>query len=326
MYLPLFLLLSLGGLNLGAEENKKDELVLAPGLYARFVTNKGELLFLLDYENLPMTVSNFCLMAREGWFENRDFFNRVKNYVLFLGEEGRGEEKTFPREEGGRFSCGEAGALTMASVAGNDKANQMLILIKGDAFLDRKYTAFGRMVSGLNILEKLKITDKVLSVTLEKIGTQAEAFQPDHESLQALIKEAEKKKREEFAHLHPQVAAVLESLGEGVKESATGIFYKTQLKGEGGHPRPGNKVLIHYSGKLVSGEEFDSSFRRNKPFQFTIGVDGVIPGWVETALSMQPGEKRTVVIPPELAYGESGYGPIPPDSWLVFDMELLDFQ
>ncbi len=161
---------------------------------------------------------------------------------------------------------------------------------------------------------------------IQRIGDKAGAFRPDKESLAALIKEAEKKKQKEFARMYPQVAAVIKSLGEGVEKSATGIFHKTEKPGKGGYPRPGNKVRMHYSGRLVSGEEFDSSFRRNTPFQFTIGVDGVIPGWVETALSMQPGERRTVIIPPELAYGENGYGPIPPDSWLVFDMELLDFQ
>ncbi len=325
--LTFFLLLSLGKPVLNAQEAKKEKSPPSPGLYARFTTTKGEMLFLLDYEHLPVTVSNFTLLAQEDWFKNRDFFNFIKNYTLILGapmEEG--QEQTFPREQGGLFSCGDPGALTMASTAGEDQPRQMLILIKGDAFLDRKYSAFGRMVSGLETLKRLNRMDRILNVEILRMGTKAEAFQPNIPSLAALIQEAKKKKREEFAQKRPLVAAAIKELGEDVQESATGIFYRIEGEGEGDRPRPGNRVRMHYSGRLVTGEEFDSSFRRNEPFQFTLGVDGVIPGWVETALSMKPGERRTVIIPPELAYGKTGYGPIPPDSWLIFNIELLDFQ
>jgi len=89
--------------------------------------------------------------------------------------------------------------------------------------------------------------------------------------------------------------------------------------------REGDQLTMHYTGKLSNGRKFDSSVDRNKPFQFTLGVGQVIAGWDEGLSGMCIGEKRTLVIPPDLAYGEQGVGAvIPPCSVLVFDVELLD--
>jgi len=89
--------------------------------------------------------------------------------------------------------------------------------------------------------------------------------------------------------------------------------------------REGDQLTMHYTGKLSNGRKFDSSVDRNKPFQFTLGVGQVIAGWDEGLSGMCVGEKRTLVIPPDLAYGEQGVGAvIPPCSVLVFDVELLE--
>ena len=89
--------------------------------------------------------------------------------------------------------------------------------------------------------------------------------------------------------------------------------------------RNGDKLSMHYTGRLQSGRKFDSSRDRNKPFDFTLGIGQVIQGWDEGVAGMCVGEKRKLIVPPDMAYGEDGVGSVIPScATLVFDVELLD--
>ena len=102
---------------------------------------------------------------------------------------------------------------------------------------------------------------------------------------------------------------------------------KNNLEGEGTEIVNHSKIKVHYIGMLEDGTKFDSSYDRGEPFSFQIGLRQVIKGWETGILGMKVGGKRTLIIPPELGYGERGAGElIPPNSTLVFDIEIIDVQ
>lgn len=94
--------------------------------------------------------------------------------------------------------------------------------------------------------------------------------------------------------------------------------------GKGASPKKGDTVSVHYTGWLTTGEKFDSSVDRKEPFEFVLGTGQVIAGWDKGVAAMQVGDKVKLTIPPDLAYGASGYpGAIPPNATLIFEVELL---
>jgi peptidylprolyl isomerase len=105
----------------------------------------------------------------------------------------------------------------------------------------------------------------------------------------------------------------------------SGLQYTEVKLGEGAQPQPGQVVAVHYTGKLQDGTVFDSSFSRGDPIRFPLGQGFVIPGWDEGIALMRVGGQAVLVIPPDLAYGESGAGGvIPPNATLTFEVELVE--
>jgi FKBP-type peptidyl-prolyl cis-trans isomerase FkpA len=97
-----------------------------------------------------------------------------------------------------------------------------------------------------------------------------------------------------------------------------------QVIGTGATAQSGQKVSVHYTGRLTDGSKFDSSLDRGRPFDFLLGAGQVIKGWDQGVAGMQVGGKRKLTIPPELGYGSRGFPPvIPANSTLVFEVELL---
>jgi peptidylprolyl isomerase len=113
---------------------------------------------------------------------------------------------------------------------------------------------------------------------------------------------------------------------EGMTTTPSGLQYRDDAVGEGREAKAGDTVSVHYTGTLQNGSKFDSSRDRGQPFQFPLGAGRVIRGWDEGVAGMRVGGRRTLVIPPDLGYGGRPVGPIPPNSTLNFDVELLDVR
>ena len=140
-----------------------------------------------------------------------------------------------------------------------------------------------------------------------------------------ILREAMQKKKE--AEMENNKKASAEFLAKmeqepGVVKTESGLLYKVDRLGDGEKPEITSLVQVHYVGKLMDGTEFDSSYKRGKPADFSL--QGLIKGWQEGICLMPVGSKYTFYIPYELGYGEHGQGPIPPASTLIFEVELLE--
>jgi len=174
--------------------------------------------------------------------------------------------------------------------------------------------------------------DKIRLGIKDGFGSKSTMTEAEVESLirnhQTLIMEAKRKEQSKAGEKNKIAGEnfLLENKKKtGVYVTETGLQYIIQKEGAGTSPTAQNKVKVHYEGRLINGDVFDSSYKRGKPTEF--GVGQVIPGWTEGLQLMKPGSKYTFFIPSNLAYGERGAGAkIGPHSTLIFDVELIEIK
>ena len=173
------------------------------------------------------------------------------------------------------------------------------------------YTAF---MEGFKAFLEAKETRLTPDQAMEKINAAFTQIQSkSNEKMQA---EGEKNLMEGEAYLAEN------GKRSGVTTTPSGLQYEVISEGSGEQPGPNDDVRVNYEGTLIDGTVFDSSYQRGEPIEFNLS--GVIPGWTEGVQLMKEGSTYRFVIPPDLAYGPSGSGPIPPSSTLIFKVELLN--
>ncbi len=186
--------------------------------------------------------------------------------------------------------------------------------------------AIGQQIGRNLKAQNIEIDAKTLAASLTDAMAGKSELKEDEiqKAMMKLQEMAMKKQTEEADKNKGKSAEFLEKnkTAEGVKVTASGLQYIVVSEGTGPTPTKNDTVKCHYKGTLTTGEQFDSSYDRGQPAEFPVG--GVIPGWTEALQMMKVGSKYKLFIPAELAYGASGRPGIPPNSALVFEVELLD--
>ena len=307
------------------------------GLYAKFNTTKGEILVALEYQKTPGTVGNFVALA-EGNLENsakpqgKPYYDGLKFHRVIpdfmiqggcpQGSGTGGPGYKFDDEFHPDLKHDGPGVLSMANAGPGTNGSQFFITHTETAWLDGKHTVFGKVESGQDVVDAIAQGDVIESLEIVRVGAEAEAFNAV-EAFRTFEGSREKRLAEEKA----KAEAELEKLAAGFEKTNSGLRYQIIQKGNGAKAEKGKTVSVHYKGMLTDGTVFDSSYKRNQPIDFAIGVGQVIPGWDEGIGLLKVGDKARFVIPSHLAYGSAGAGGvIPPNATLIFDVELMDVK
>ena len=306
------------------------------GIYARLNTSKGTILIELTYQQTPGTVANFVGLAegtqknehkKEGtpYYDGLIFHRVIADFMIQGGcPQGSGvggPGYQFDDEFHPELKHDRAGTLSMANAGPATNGSQFFITHGPTAWLDGKHTVFGYVVEGQEVVDLVAQGDSIESLTIERHGKEAEAWNAT-EAFHAFISSGEERKKA----TEKAAQEALSKLTTGMEKTASGLFYKITKAGEGAQPEKGAEVTVHYKGTLVDGTVFDSSYQRKEPIKFSVGVGQVIPGWDEGILLLNKGAAARFVIPSQLAYGAQGAGGvIPPHATLIFEVELVDY-
>ncbi|OHD15521.1 MAG: hypothetical protein A2087_14655 [Spirochaetes bacterium GWD1_61_31] len=312
---------------------------LLPGLYARLETSRGTIIVHLDYDKAPLAVANFVGLA-EGTLDaswNKPFYDSLTFHKIMPGllvqsgcpyGDGTGTAGyIFPDEYHPSLRHDAAGVMGYAQGNSNDtNSSQFYITMAPLPFLDDKYTIFGRVVVGLDLLEKIALGDVLESVIIERVGQAAVDFRCDQEAWQEYFDIALEGARIRMQMQRQTALAGIQRLWPEMRPGLFDILTASLQEGSGPKPEVGAAVKVHYKGMLADGTVFDQTNPAGDPYSFELGVGQVIEGWDVVVGNMRQGEKLRVAIPPEMAYGSEGYADIiPGNSFLVFEIELVDF-
>lgn len=300
-------------------------------IYAHIKTNKGEIVCDLEFEKTPITVANFIGLSEgaiknsacspgKPYYNGLTFHRVIPNFMIQGGDpKGTGQGGpgyNFEDEIDASLLFNGPGVLAMANAGPATNGSQFFITHVATDWLNGKHTIFGHVTTGQDVVNKIAQGDKIESITIERVGDKAKAFDANAIFTAALTKA---KKGDDFDGWVKENYPSAKKVGE--------MYIVETKKGSGAMPKNGQTVTAHYTGKFKDGKKFDSSVDRGQPFQFKLGAGQVIKGWDVGFANITIGSKATLLIPYSYGYGEQGYpGAIPPKSTLVFDVELIGAQ
>jgi peptidylprolyl isomerase len=306
-------------------------------IYASIETTKGTIKANLYYDLTPVTVANFISLA-EG--ENKEVseqykgkkyyngitFHRVIPDFMIQGGDPTGTGSgspgyTFKDEFIDELKHNSAGILSMANAGPATNGSQFFITHKETPWLDNKHSVFGHVVEGQNVVDNIQQDDFIESIEIVRKGKKAKKF-----NALFSFEEGQKEFKKEQLEKEKEMQDQLNKISKGSKKTSSGLMYKIDKKGSGDYAKAGDIVSVHYTGFLPDGTKFDSSVDRGEPIEFPLGQGRVIKGWDEGITLLNIGSKATLIIPPSLGYGSRAMGPIPANSILIFEVELVDIK
>lgn len=333
---------------------------LEDGMYAEIVTDKGTIMCQLEFEKTPITVANFVSLA-EGTnqsvkeeYKGKKFYNGlkfhrvIKDFMIQGGDPlgtGAGDPGyKFKDEFDESLVHSGPGILSMANSGPRTNGSQFFITHKETPWLNNKHTVFGHVISGQNVVDSIAQDDIMKTVNIIRKGKAAKKFDAAKifDNHFAEEKKAQAEKEARLAKVKEETLARFAKHKANSETLESGVQITFLTKGNNPKPETGAKVPVNYAGYLAKdGSLFDSNskaleekyeminpmkIQRNlydKPVPMDYSPAArLIQGFRDGLLAMAPGDKALVFIPSHLGYGERGGGPIPPNSDLVFELEI----
>ena len=307
------------------------------GLFATLSTSKGEIKIELEFEKTPGTVGNFVGLSLglisnsikplgEAYYNGLKFHRVINDFMIQAGcplGTGTGDPGyKFDDEFHNELKHDRPGVISMANAGPSTNGSQFFITHLETPWLDNKHTVFGNVVDGMDVVNSISQNDEIISVKINAVGDKAKAF-----DAAKAFEDFNKSKADRIKKEKENEFKMLKDLSKGFSKTSYGLLYKFEKENNSHKPSNGNKVKVHYKGMLLDGTVFDSSFKRNQPIEFTLGIGQVIKGWDEGISLLGVGDKASFIIPSDLAYGASGAGGvIPPNATLIFEVELISAE
>ena len=307
------------------------------GLFAIISTSKGAIKIELEFEKTPGTVGNFVGLSLglisnsikplgEAYYNGLKFHRVINDFMIQAGcpiGTGTGDPGyKFDDEFHNELKHDRPGVISMANAGPSTNGSQFFITHVETPWLDNKHTVFGNVIDGMDVVNSISQNDEIISIKINAVGDKAKAFDAAKAFEDFNKSKADRIKKEKENELK-----MLKDLSKGFSKTSSGLLYKFEKENNSHKPSNGNKVKVHYKGMLLDGTVFDSSFKRNQPIEFTLGVGQVIKGWDEGISLLGIGDKASFIIPSDLAYGASGAGGvIPPNATLIFEVELISAE